>query len=65
MLWIIKCRTLYNITDVNRLKTGDVVQVSKIDHQFVFVFFRVELVQILKGVKNGPLSIRSCSTGQH
>ena len=47
------------------LKIGDVVRVSKIDHQFFLLFFCVDLVQILQGVKNGPSSIWSCRTRQH
>ena len=33
-LQIFKCRTLCKNPDVNWLKIGDIVQVSKIDHQF-------------------------------
>ena len=64
-LYIIKCRTLCESPEDNWFKIGDVVQVSKIDHRVFFAFFRVDLVQILHGVKNGPSSIRSCRTRQH
>ena len=47
---------------MNQLKFGDVVQVSKIEHQFFFAFFRVDLIEIIQRVKNGPSSIRSCRT---
>ena len=32
--YILKCRTLCKSTEVNWLKIGDIVRVSKIDHQF-------------------------------
>ena len=36
--WIIKCTTLCKIFEVNWFKIGDVVRVSKIDHQFPPLF---------------------------
>ena len=34
ILYILKCRPQCKITEVNWLEFGDVVRVSKIDHQF-------------------------------
>ena len=38
--YIIQCRTLSKISEVNCLKIGGVVRVSELDHQFFFFFSR-------------------------
>ena len=65
--YIIQCRTLCKIPELNWLRIGGVLRVSELDHQFfVFLlFFHVDLVQILQGSKITPQSIRSCRTIQH
>ena len=56
---ISKCITLCKTPEANWLKISDVVRGTQLDHQF---FSRVDLIQIIQEVLNGPSSIWSCRT---